>query len=300
MSQSTTKSKIIQFSNLIPDYSLENEPLINLQKESREILKSGIHGLCFSIYEKGQAPGDIISKEQVKRRLSIIKPYTSWVRSFSCIEGNGWVPILAKDMGLKTMTGAWLGKDQKKNKKEIAELIKLAKNGYVDIAAVGNEVLYRNDLSLNQLLDYLKQVKEALPGIPVAYVDAYYEFSNHPQLTEICDIILCNCYPFWEGCSFEYAVSNIKQMYNQAKKAGGSKRVVIAETGWPTNGQNVENAIPTYANALKYFLQSQQWAKKENIEMFYFSSFDEEWKISAEGNAGAHWGLWDTQGKLKF
>ncbi|MDR7831014.1 hypothetical protein RIU52_02885 [Riemerella anatipestifer] len=38
----------------------------------------------------------------------------------------------------------------------------------------------------------------------------------------------------------------------------------------------------------------------EGIPCFYFSSFDESWKVGAEGDVGAHWGLWDTNEKLKF
>jgi len=41
-----------------------------------KVLKSGMHGLCFSMYEDGQKPGDHISEEQVRRRLQIIAPYT--------------------------------------------------------------------------------------------------------------------------------------------------------------------------------------------------------------------------------
>ena len=37
----------------------------------------------------------------------------------------------------------------------------------------------------------------------------------------------------------------------------------------------------------------------ENIEMFYFSSFDESWKVGSEGDVGAFWGLWDKDEKLK-
>ena len=44
----------------------------------------------------------------------------------------------------------------------------------------------------------------------------------------------------------------------------------------------------------------QQWSAQENIEMFYFSSFDEAWKVGAEGDVGAYWGLWDARGNLKF
>ena len=60
----------------------------DLVKLSRKTLKSGMQGLCFSLYEDGQRPGDIITEEQVRRRMEIIKPYTKWVRSFSCTDGN--------------------------------------------------------------------------------------------------------------------------------------------------------------------------------------------------------------------
>ena len=34
--------------------------------------------------------------------------------------------------------------------------------------------------------------------------------------------------------------------------------------------------------------------------MFYFSAFDEAWKVSAEGSVGAFWGLWDKDEVRKF
>jgi len=125
-----------------------------------------------SMYEDGQEPGDIITEKQVERRIKIIKPYTKWVRSFSCTEGNEHIPRIAHQNGLKTLVGAWLSDDLELNEKEIDGLISLAGEGYVDIAAVGNEVMYREELSEEQLLTYLNRVKEALPNIPVGYVDA--------------------------------------------------------------------------------------------------------------------------------
>ena len=159
-------------------------------------LQKGMVGLCFSPYEETQKPGDELTKEQVERRLKIIKPTSQWVRSFSCTEGNEHIPIIAKDLGMKTLVGAWLGEDEEKNQREIDALIALAKSGVVDICAVGNEVLYRKELSETQLLAYIEKVKQALPNIPVGYVDAYYEFENRPQLTKACDVVLANCYPY--------------------------------------------------------------------------------------------------------
>ena len=272
----------------------------DLRKLWRATLKKGMHGICFSMYEDGQEPGDTITEAQVERRIKILKPHTKWIRSFSCIEGNEFVPKIAKKHGLKTLVGAWLSDDIEKNEEEIEALITLAKNGHVDIAAVGNEVLYRNDLTKAELLSYIKRVKDALPNTPVGYVDAYYEFTLHPDIVAATDVILTNCYPFWEGCPIDYAQQHMQQMYAQAVGASQGKPVIITETGWPNKGQNVKGSIPSEEAAMQYFINAIQWSEVADIPMFYFSSFDESWKVGPEGDVGAHWGLWDKNEKLKF
>jgi glucan 1,3-beta-glucosidase len=277
--------------------SLNQEDLVSLW---RKTIENGMHGICFSMYEDGQKPGDIISTEQVEKRIKILKPYTKWIRSFSCIEGNEHVPRIAKKHGLKTLVGAWLGDDLKLNEREIEALIAMAKEGLVDVAAVGNEVMYRKDLSEDQLLAYIQRVKDAIPNIPVGYVDAYYEFSHRPRITEICDVILTNCYPYWEGCPIEYSLSHAQSMYESAKNAGNGKRVIITETGWPSEGGSLRAAIANNENAMKYFIEIENWCNQNHIENFYFASFDESWKVGPEGVVGAYWGLWDKNEKLKF
>lgn len=273
----------------------------DLQKLARKILKEGMHGLCFSPYEEGQKPGDQMSETQIRRRMKLIAPYTEWIRSFSCTDGNEEIPRIAKEFGIKTMVGAWLGDDPEINRKEIENLIAITNEGFVDIAAVGNEVMYRGDLTEEELLEFINEVKKRVTNdTPIGYVDAYYEFSERPRITEACDIILANCYPFWEGCDLDYSLLYIKDMYNRALHAGNGKKVVVSETGWPSQGTNLDGAFPSYENFLKYFMNMQKWSQEEDIEIFYFSSFDESWKVGAEGDVGAYWGLWDKDEKLKF
>lgn len=277
---------------------LSKEELIKL---FHKILKSGIHGLGFSLYEDGQQPGDHISEEQVRRRMTILKPHIKAIRSFSCIEGNEYIPKVAKELGIKTLVGAWIGDDPEKNKQEVKALIKLANDGFVDIAAVGNEVLYRNDIPKEELMAHMDEVRAAIPkDIPVTYVDAYYEFSVHPDLTDKCDVIMVNCYPFWESCHLDYSLQHMQQMYGQALSAAKGKKVIISETGWPSQGESLGAAQPSDENFLKYFINTQLWCKKANVECFYFSSFDESWKVGDEGDVGAYWGLWDKHENLKY
>ncbi|GMQ23819.1 hypothetical protein Aoki45_05010 [Algoriphagus sp. oki45] len=265
-----------------------------------QTLDQGLHGLCFSPYLEGQNIGDALSAEQIRRRMDIISPYTQWVRSFSCTDGNELIPNIAKEKGLKTMVGAWLGTDKAKNEAEIEQLIHLGKQGLVDIAVVGNEVLLRGELSEKEVLDYLLRVKESLPKVPVSYVDTYYQLSQRPQIVEACDVVLANCYPFWEGCNVEEAPIYLQKMYQTAKGVAQGKEVIITETGWPDSGESMHSATPSPENAMKYLIASIEWAKKEKIALFTFSSFDEPWKVHHEGEVGQSWGIWDKNENLKY
>ena len=234
--------------------------------------------------------------------MDIIAPYTKSIRSFSCTEGNEIIPKVAKEKGLKTLVGAWIGSDKARNEKEIEALINLAKSGYVDIAAVGNEVLLRGDIIEEELISYINRVKVALKGlnISVGYVDTYYEYSKRPELVEVADIILTNCYPFWEGSSIDDSLFHLRQIHAIIQQKAKGKKIIITETGWPSQGESVQDAHPSKINAMKYFIQTQEWANSEGIEIFHFSSFDESWKVRVEGEVGATWGIWDKDENIKY
>jgi len=265
-----------------------------------KILNQGIHGISFSAYLENQSPGSQITEQQIETRMKIIQPYVKWVRSFSCVDGNEHIPKIAHKYGLKTLVGAWLGNDKEKNEIEIESVIKITKAGYADIIAVGNEVLLRGDLTEDEIINYVQKVKMEIPNVPVGYVDAYFEFVNHPRLCNISDVILANCYPFWEGYPLEHSLAYLKNMYHSAVNAARGKKVIISETGWPNLGTPDRKAIPSYENALIYFINAFTWANQEKVDIFYFASFDETWKIEKEGDVGAYWGLWDKDGNLKF
>jgi glucan 1,3-beta-glucosidase len=265
-----------------------------------ERLRAGTHGLCFSPYLDGQGPGMLIGEEQVRARLQIIRPHTRWVRSFSCTEGNEAIPRVAKELGLKTLVGAWLGTDAAINEREIVGAIEVARAGHADIVAVGNEVLLREDLSEDALLACIQRVKDALPGVPVGYVDAYYLFEKHPRITAACDVVLTNCYPFWEGCPLDGAIAYMQSMMARTLAVAGGKKVIVSETGWPDKGTAFHGAVPSVDGAMRYFVDTCRWAAQDNIEVFYFAAFDEAWKVGAEGDVGAFWGLWDKDGQPKY
>jgi exo-beta-1,3-glucanase (GH17 family) len=222
------------------------------------------------------------------------------VRTFSCTDGHEQTPRVAHELGLKTLVGAWLGTDAEINEREIQGVIEVARAGHADIVAVGNEVMLREDMSEDELLGFLQRVKDALPGVAVGYVDAYFLFEKHPRITAACDVVMTNCYPFWEGCPRDQALAYMQTMLARTRAAAPGKRVLISETGWPDQGSPFEGSVPSREGAMQYFVDTARWSRDEGIELFYFSAFDEAWKVGAEGDVGAYWGLWDKDGELKF
>jgi len=272
----------------------------DLKEKFLNTFDKNMHGICFSVFTEDQNPGDPISEEQIVKRLQVLVNRTEWIRVFACTNGYENIPKIAKEMGFKVMLGAWIGTDKAENAKEIQSLIQLCNDGLVDIAAVGNEVLFRGDQDENTLIGYINEVRKNTSGISVSYVGIYNEFSDYPKLIDVCDNILINCYPFWEGAHIEHASVYLQEMYNKTKTIAKGKEVLITESGWPSKGQVVGEAIPSNENLMIYFVESQEWAAQTNVKLFYFSSFDESWKVHFEGWAGTSWGLWDVNEKFKF
>ncbi|MEM1118102.1 MAG: glycosyl hydrolase family 17 protein [Bacteroidota bacterium] len=267
----------------------------------RAILEQKIHGIAFSPYVDGQEPGDEIGEAQIRERLSIVEPYVRWIRTFSSIEGHEHIPRIARECGIRTMVGVDLGPDLDMNERQLAAGLEIAQAGHADILAVGNENMLREDLTEAQLVGYIERAKAAVPDdVPVSFVDAYYLFEQHPAVTEAVDVLLVNCYPYWESCPAEYALLYMKEMHRRAVKVANGKKVIISETGWPTSGTPFYAAEPGMQNAIEYFVRTYQWAEEDGIEIFYFAAFDEAWKVGAEGDVGAFWGLWDQDGVLKY
>lgn len=279
------------------DIAQTEEP--GMARMIRRMIDGKLHGLAFSPYVDGQDNTCDVSAGQIRARLAGLAPYVNWIRTFSCTRGNELTPGIARELGLNSMVGVWIDDDAERNEIELANGIEIARRGEAGILAIGNEVLLRGELDEDELIAYIERAKAAV-DVPVGYVDAYFLFENHPRVADACDLLLVNCYPFWEGYPIEHAHIYMREMYRRAQRVANGKKVVIAETGWPNVGTRDRNAVPSRANAMKYFIDAVEWTRAEGIELFYFSGYDEAWKVAKEGDVGAYWGLWDKDGVPKY
>lgn len=260
-----------------------------------------LYGINFSPYIDGQNPeyGSQVDMNQIKERMKIIAPYTFWIRTYGVTGGLEYAGPVAHEMGLKTAIGAWLSGDTKANDRQINELINESKAGYVDLAIIGSETLLRNDLSEDQLINYIKRVKQEVPYVNVTTAEEYNKLITHPKVISECDVIMYNSYPYWEGANIENAMKLQEGHHKNLVNLSGSKQVIVSETGWPSAGNTIGNAVASSENSARYFKDFVLWARMNDVQYFYFEAFDETWKATREGPQGAHWGILDKDGNMK-
>ena len=80
--------------------------------------------------------------EQIRADLKAIAPYTRAIRTYSATGGAELVPPIAAEFGLKVTVGAWIGKDNVRNEREINSALDLARRySNVNAIVVGNEAV---------------------------------------------------------------------------------------------------------------------------------------------------------------
>jgi exo-beta-1,3-glucanase (GH17 family) len=254
-----------------------------------------LSGLCFSPYTQG-TPASDAPPGTADRLLGIVAPYTDSIRTFGSTGTAAVVASAAKAMKLKVALGADIESDPTRNDVEVAGLIGQARAGKVDLAVIGEESLYFNFVDEQKLIDYINRVKAT--GVPTTTSETWGELINHPRVVAACDLLVANMFPYWENVGIAGSIKYLESSYKKTKAAAGNKEVII-ETGWPSGGARHGAAVASPENAAYYLRAFTAWARAHKVRYFYFEAFDEPWKAAHEGEVGAHWGIWDTNGQLK-
>ncbi len=264
-----------------------------------------IESVSFAPYRGNQSPltGDYPSDKDIAAALDALAGKVQGVRLYTAREGMEQVPEMAKARGLKVFAGAWLGTVPRINQSEVAGLIDLA-NRYpdtIDRVIVGNEVLLRKDLSADQLIGFIRQVKAGVKQ-PVTYADVWEFWLKNPQVAQEVDFITVHILPYWEDnpLPIEQGNAHVDDILNQVHAAFPGKPVVIGEIGWPSHGRQREAAVAGRVELARFITEFLHKAKAEGIHYNVIEAFDQPWKSAQEGTVGANWGLFDADWQPKF
>lgn len=243
------------------------------------------------------------TSKQVAADLALIATQAGGIRTYSAIQGNFDVAELAQEAGLKVWLGIWLSGNPRDNAREMAAGIADAKAypGTVTRVIVGNEVLLRRDLSVDDLtadIDFVRaRVKQ-----PVAYADVTDFWRKFPQVAPHVDIVMIHFLPYWEDkpLDVDAALSEIKFVTEDFKNRYPGKTISIGETGWPSRGRWRGAAAPSRVNEAVFLRRFVTLADQEHVDYNLIEAFDQDWKYADEGVAGANWGFWNADRAQKF
>ncbi len=261
-----------------------------------------LNGVSFSPYREGQDPeaGIHPNREQINRDLALLADKVRSVRIYSALDGLDQVPLLAATYGLNVTGGVWLDKRVERNREDLQAAIDMAEaNPNVRRMIVGNEVVLRADMSVEELIGYLRQARQSL-DIPVSTAEPWHVWLKHPELVEEVDFIAVQLLPYWEKVLIDEALDYVLMRYRELQDAFPGKPILISEVGWPTNGSRYGGAEPGLTNQTTFIRQFLYAAAARDIDYFVMEAFDQPWKRRTEGSAGPYWGLFDVDRNQKF
>ncbi|MEP2545006.1 MAG: glycosyltransferase family 2 protein [Alphaproteobacteria bacterium] len=236
---------------------------------------------------------------ELAHALDVIKPVSRSVRTYTVSGIQAQVPALAKERGIEVMLGIWLGRDDASNRREIETAVALVRK-YSNIRAVfvGNETLLREDLTLEELITIIREVRTRVP-VPVTTGETWDRWLSHPDLVDEVDFMSIHVLPYWEAVGAQNAVSYAFERYREVLDTFSGKEAIIAEFGWPSRGYRNREAGPdpmTQATIIRQFISE---ASRHGIGYNLMEAFDQPWK-TMEGSVGPYWGVFDHDGTAKF
>jgi cellulose synthase/poly-beta-1,6-N-acetylglucosamine synthase-like glycosyltransferase/exo-beta-1,3-glucanase (GH17 family) len=274
-----------------------------------------IVGLSYSPYRQGQDPrmNRHPSAEQIEEDMKLLSGTVQAIRTYSMVYGQQKIPELAAKYGLSVAAGAWIGPNLERNEVELERLIEVAPRRNVVRVLVGNETLLRNDMPVEDLISYIRRAKAKI-WKPVSTAEPPHIWLNNPQLVKEVDYIAVHLLPYWEGIPINEAVNAVFERLGELEAAYPGKPIVVTEVGWPSRGKVIPRrpypgipeaelrteAIASLVNQATFMRGFLNRAKAEDLTYYVMEAFDQPWKASEEGAAGAFWGLYNADRQPKF
>ncbi|PKQ04572.1 MAG: cellulose synthase [Alphaproteobacteria bacterium HGW-Alphaproteobacteria-11] len=285
------------------------------QPHHAEAWTGEIVGFSYSPYRQGQDPtrNRHPSAAQIEEDLKLLAGTVQAIRTYTMVFGQQRIPELAAQYGLSVAPGAWIGPNLERNEVELERLIQAAPRRNVVRVMVGNEALLRRDVTVDELIAYIRRAKTRI-WKPVSTAEPPHIWLNHPELVKEVDYIAVQILPYWEGIPIDIAVDAVFERIAELKAAYPGKPIVVSEVGWPSRGKVIPRrpyvglaeselsteAVPSLVNQATFLREFLNRAKQEDLTYYVIEAFDQPWKASEEGAAGAFWGIYNADRQPKF
>ena len=167
-----------------------------------------ISGVSFSPYQASEDPqaDRHPTPAEIDGDLALLQGKVRAVRTYSATDGIEVTAELARKYGLQVTAGTYLDTRYDRNEKEIDGVIKMAnENKNVIRVLVGNETLLRADITVDELINYIRRVRTQVK-VPVSTAEPWHVWLTHPELGREVDFIAIHLLPYWEGLPLDKAI----------------------------------------------------------------------------------------------
>lgn len=260
-----------------------------------------VHGLTYAPFDRSDAPWvrHAPPAQTMARDMAQLAGLTDNIRTYSAAQFPQ-LPALAAQHGLQLTLGAWLDDNWESNEREMAAALSLAAaHSNVKRLIIGNEAVLKNQLTPAQLIPFLQRAR-ANAKVPVSTAEPWHVWIKHPELAEHVDFITIHLLPYWEGVGIVTAVDESFERLARVRARFPGKDIVIGEIGYPSSGDTIGRAQPSPAAQAAFVRQFVQRAHKDKLDYFFIEAYDQPWKQTEEGRAGAYWGVFDAARQPKF
>ncbi|MBU0809430.1 MAG: beta-(1-3)-glucosyl transferase, partial [Gammaproteobacteria bacterium] len=261
-----------------------------------------VSGFSFSPFRAGQNPqkDTYPSDAQMREDLELLSNQTDNIRTYSVDGPLGDIPKLAEEFGLRVTLGIWISPDLARNEREISKAIEIANNSRSVVrVVVGNEALFRKEVTADALIAYIDRVRAAVK-VPVTTSEQWHIWQEYPELAQHIDLIAAHVLPYWEFVPMEDATDFVLERAKDLKKLFPKKPLLLSEVGWPSNGRMRGGADASQADQAIYLRTLVNALNAKGYNYFVIEAFDQPWKASDEGSVGAYWGVYNLERQPKF
>ncbi|KAF3920416.1 hypothetical protein ABW20_dc0103855 [Dactylellina cionopaga] len=207
----------------------------------------------------------------------------------------------AKEVGgIKIWAGIWANPQStfQSDKNELGRQILGDKAYLIQGVSVGSEELYRGT-GAGTLAGYIWDVKGMVQNaygktnIPVGTSDGIAPLLNgaNQAVLDASDVVMVTDYPYYGGVRVDQALGAFQRDWWALGGKLNGKPLIVGETGWPSLGNTIGQAVPAAYKAGQYFKAIACWMRTTKKPFFWFEAIDEHWKTGgvAETRFGVMW-----------
>tara|TARA_R110002003_G_scaffold94_1_gene7178 strand:+ start:9964 stop:11907 length:1944 start_codon:yes stop_codon:yes gene_type:complete len=199
------------------------------------------------------------SQNNITRDMAVMSQLTNAVRLYGTDCNQTQMLIHAIDRleikdTMKIWLGVWLDSNDTTTQRQIDQTWTILDDygcDYFKGIIIGNEVLYRKDLTATELLghitDFKKNITDHKCDLPIAMADLGDNWTA--DMATKVDIVMSNVHPFFAGVDVAQAAGwtwNFWQSHDVTLTASNNNiKQIVAEVGWPSGGGKSCGGAPT-------------------------------------------------------